>query len=170
MLRMFFACCSPKIDFQNQVILILNTLCGFSRNEIAHALLLEEETVKKRLFRLKKDILERKIVFGIPPKEQLEPRLNVIKSTLYLFFNNGYSSYKGKDLIQKDICLESMRLCKMLIGHFPLDTELKALMSLMCFHSARFEARMDTSGSLVLLMDQDRSKWSRELLDLVDLV
>ncbi len=166
MLHMFFACCSPKISYDNQIILILNTLCGFSRVEISRALLIGEETLKKRLFRLKKEIRDRKIEFSIPQGNVLKPRLHAIKNTLYLCFNNGYNSYQGKQIIQKDICLEAMRLCKLIVKHFPNDPEGKALLALMCYHVARFDARTDYRGEIVLLEDQDRRLWDSELIDL----
>lgn len=164
MLRMIFACCSPGLQFENQILIILNTLGGFSRREIARALLLEEETVKKRLYRVKKDIRKRKLTFEVPQGNLRQPRLNAVLNTLYLLFNEGYNSSNHETLIRKDICLEAMRLTLLIINHFPEDTSGKALFALMCFHAARFESRLDDQGAIVLFQDQDRSCWNQELI------
>ncbi|MEQ9423002.1 MAG: sigma-70 family RNA polymerase sigma factor [Cyclobacteriaceae bacterium] len=165
-LRMFFACCAPQITFENQILLILNTLGGFSRKEIANALLMKEETVKKRLFRIKKEIREGEQFLEVPTGKDLVPRLNAIHNTLYLLFNEGYNSSNKNTLIRKDICLEAMRLCKLVIKHFPEDYSIKSLFALMCFHTARFDSRIDNKGAIIVFEDQDRTKWNKELIDM----
>jgi RNA polymerase sigma factor (sigma-70 family) len=165
MLRMIFACCSPAISYENQVLLILNTLGGFSRKEIANAFFLEEETVKKRLFRVKKEIRQAQIRLSVPVSHLLKPRLNAVYHTLYLLFNEGYNTTHREELIRKDTCLEAMRLTKLLHKQFPNETSGSALLALMCFHVARFESRIDNQGAIVLFHQQNRSLWNRTLID-----
>ncbi|MBV6645805.1 MAG: sigma-70 family RNA polymerase sigma factor [Cyclobacteriaceae bacterium] len=166
MLRMMFACMSPKFSDINKILLVLNTLCGFNRKEIAQALLMEEEAVKKRLFRAKRDIREQSISLAVPVGDELEHRLQGVLSCLYLLFNEGYNSSNADELIRKDICLEAIRLCKLLVIQFEEETTSKALLSLMCFHAARFQSRIDDKGAIILIGNQDRKKWDQELIAL----
>lgn len=163
-LRMIFACCSPKISYDNQILLILNTLGGFSRREIANALLLNEEVVKKRLFRMKKEIRTKQIQLVVPTGNLLKPRINAIFNALYLLFNEGYNSSNNDELIRKDICLEAMRLTKLMVDRFEKETLGKALFALMCFHTARFESRLDQHGAIVLFHQQNRKLWNQALI------
>lgn len=166
MLKMIFACCQPEIPFENQIALILNILCGFSRKEISSAFLIKEETVKKRLFRARKQIREQQLIS--PDIEEMtsdqEGRIEAVCTALYLMFNEGYNSSHDDDLIRKDLCLESIRLLKLMIDKFQQNTRLHALLSTMNFHIARFEARLDNKGAIVLLQDQDRGLWNREFI------
>lgn len=164
MLRMIFACCHPAIAVENQIALILKSLCGFSRKEIAHALLTNEEVVKKRLFRAKKEIKEKGIELIPPTGPELTQRLAPVCSALYLLFNEGYNSTHSEELIRKDLCLEAMRLTKLLVQQGSDDSRPTALLALMCFHVARFESRLDDNGAIILFQDQDRSLWNRELI------
>lgn len=163
-LRMIFACCSPKISYDNQILLILNTLGGFSRREIANALLLNEEVVKKRLFRMKKEIRTRQIQLEVPTGNLLKPRINAVFNALYLLFNEGYNSSNNDELIRKDICLEAMRLTKLMVDRFENETLGKALFALMCFHTARFESRLDQHGAIILFDQQNRMQWNQTLI------
>lgn len=164
MLRMIFACCSTRLSTKNQIILILSTLGGFSRREIAQALFEEEESIKKSLYRSKKKIRETQLVLNIPEGTNLKPKLHIVANALYILFNEGYNSSSNKELIRKDICLEAMRLCKLLIAHFPDEAMIHALFALMCFHVARFDSRIDHQGAIVLFKDQDRTLWNKELI------
>ncbi|WP_411031211.1 RNA polymerase sigma factor [Spongiimicrobium sp. 3-5] len=163
-LRMIFTCCHPAINLQSQIALTLKTLCGFGVKEVAKALLTTESTISKRLYRAKTNIRELGPSFEIPSGKQLENRLDVVTLTLYLLFNEGYNSSANDSLIRRDLCLEAIRLTKLLANRFDENKKIFALLSLMCFHTARFDARIDKQGALVLFEDQDRSLWNQELI------
>ena len=163
-LRMIFTCCHPSLNTESQVALTLKTLCGFGVKEVANALLTSESTINKRLYRAKKTIRETNLPFTIPQGKELETRLNTVILTLYLLFNEGYNSSSSDSIIKKELCLEALRLAKLLAEHFEENGELCALISLMCFHIARFEGRLDDRGAIILFEDQDRSLWNKELI------
>jgi len=163
-LRMIFTCCHPSLNTESQVALTLKTLCGFGVKEVANALLTSESTINKRLYRAKKTIRETNLPFTIPQGKELETRLNTVILTLYLLFNEGYNSSSSDSIIKKELCLEALRLTKLLAEHFKENGKLCALISLMCFHIARFEARLDDRGAIILFEDQDRSLWNKELI------
>jgi RNA polymerase sigma factor (sigma-70 family) len=164
-LRMIFACCHPHLARENQLALTLKALCGFGNSEIARALLVGEETVKKRLQRATRDLIERQIELDPPPTDQLAERLDVVHQVLYLLFNEGHSSSDGELPIRADLCEEAARLCHLLCSHVRFSTPAThALMALMLFHAARLDARLDHRGSILLLEEQDRGKWDRNLI------
>jgi RNA polymerase sigma-70 factor (ECF subfamily) len=165
-LRMIFACCHPKLERENQLALTLKALCGFGNAEIARALLIGEETVKKRLQRATRDLVDQHVALDPPAAEELERRLDVVHQVLYLLFNEGYSSCDGETAIRADLCEEAARLCHLLCAQRQLSTPAtNALMALMLFHAARLEARLDQRGSLLLMEEQDRGRWDRRLID-----
>ncbi|MEO6330738.1 MAG: sigma-70 family RNA polymerase sigma factor [Ginsengibacter sp.] len=166
LLRMMFACCHPKISEENQVTLILKTLCGFSTTEIAKAFLTSEETISKRLYRTKEFFRENKIKLVIPSVDEIKNRTDAVLSSIYLLFNEGYNSTNSEELIRKDVIEEAMMLCKLLTEnqHTQLP-QVFALMALMCFHSARSDSRLTTDGEIILLPMQDRTKWNSVLID-----
>lgn len=164
-LRMMFTSCHPGISQENQVTLILKTLCGFSTSEIAKAFLTSEDTVSKRLYRTKEFFRNNKIQFELPAAEELTSRVDTVLSAIYLLFNEGYNSTEKKELIRKDLIEEAMLLATLLTEN--KDTrlpEVYALMALMCFHSARSDSRLTTGGEIILLPHQDRSKWNYDLI------
>ena len=164
-LRLIFTCCHPQLKEEDQVAITLKTVSGFGVHEIAKALLTNDETVQKRLYRAKQFIREKNIEFEIPAGKELNKRLETVHSVLYLLFNEGYNSTKADELIQYDLCAEAMRLCKILTEHPSVRSSASpALLSLMCFHAARFESRLDENDCIVLLSRQDRSKWNKELI------
>ncbi|MGB8195125.1 MAG: sigma-70 family RNA polymerase sigma factor [Chitinophagaceae bacterium] len=164
-LRMIFACAHPLLKEEDQIALTLKTISGFSAQEIAKSLLTNEAVVQKRLYRAKEFIRDNNIQFNIPAGRELEERLNTVHAVLYLIFNEGYNSMKADEIIRKDLCAEAMRLCKLLTEHRRCSQAATfALLSLMCFHAARFESRLNENNELVLLQQQDRSKWNRELI------
>ncbi|HYJ38388.1 MAG TPA: sigma-70 family RNA polymerase sigma factor [Chitinophagaceae bacterium] len=166
-LRMVFTCLHPALKVEDQLALVLKTVSGFSVQEIARALVTNEATIQKRLYRAKEFIRKEKIAFEIPAGTTLTPRLEVVHTFLYLLFNEGYNSGKTDELIRKDLCGEAMRLCKALTEHRICSTPTAhALLSLMCFHAARFESRLDDDNSIILLQYQDRKKWSTDLIGL----
>ncbi|MBC7827949.1 MAG: sigma-70 family RNA polymerase sigma factor [Chitinophagaceae bacterium] len=164
-LRLVFTCCHPLLKEEDQVALTLKTISGFGSREIAKALLTNEETIQKRLYRAKQFIKEEKLDFEIPAGKDLNRRLEMVHAVLYLLFNEGYNSTKADELIQYDLCAEAMRLCKLLVEHPSVTSPSSpALLSLMCFHAARFNSRLDENNSIILLAQQDRTKWNEDLI------
>ncbi|MBA4054469.1 MAG: RNA polymerase subunit sigma-24, partial [Marivirga sp.] len=165
-LRMIFACCHPSIPYESQIALTLKTLCGLSVVEIANSFLSTEETIIKRLYRAREKIREEKISLEAPIPATLPGRLDAVLHTLYLLFNEGYNSSHPDQLIRHDLCEEAMRLCLLLINN-PVTKAPKgqALLALMCFQTSREEARLSDDGSIRLLKDQDRSRWSQPLIE-----
>ncbi|MDB6058841.1 MAG: sigma factor, subfamily protein [Verrucomicrobiales bacterium] len=161
-LRLMFVCCHPDIPQDAQVALALKTLCGFGVGEISRAFLTTDAATAKRLTRAKQKIRESKIPFEIPDASQLPVRLDSVLQCLYLLFNEGYKASAGDQLVRKDICDEAIRLAESLAQHRSGNhPRTHALLSLMLFNNARTPARMDEQGNLLLLRDQDRSKWDQ---------
>lgn len=164
-LRMLFAICHPAISAEAQVGLALRILCGFGVEEIASAFLTNKETVNKRLFRAKERLRAISARIEFPPEREVQERLDTVLTTLYLLFNEGYYSENDDRVLRKDLCLEAMRLVRLLLDHPPTDTpQANALLSLMCFHASRFDARFDEQGDMVLYQNQDESLWDAELV------
>lgn len=165
LLRMIFVCCHPALDRRSQIALTLKILCGFSLVEIARGLLISTEAAKKRVQRARKILAREQIRVDLPTDDQLEQRLAAVHTVLYLMFNEGYSTSKGPEPLRDDICEEAARLCHLLCDHDRLGTaDAQALLALMLAQSARMPARVDSEGAVVLLADQDRSRWDRRLI------
>jgi RNA polymerase sigma factor (sigma-70 family) len=165
-LRMIFTCCHPDLPVEAQIALTLKTLCGLSIYEIAAALLTSEAGINKRLYRAKERIRKGPIDFSVPTGLELFRRLDAVLLVIYLLFNEGYNATGTSMAIRKDLCLEAMRLA-MLLTERPVMKDYPktfALLALMCFHSARFEARIDANDCLVILEEQDRSLWDKDLI------
>ena len=165
LLRMMFVCCHPALDRKSQVALSLKVLCGFSVNEVARGLLLKPEAAKKRIQRAKAELAALRVSVEFPPAKELPTRLAAVHEVLYLMFNEGYSTSHGVEPIRDDICEEAARLCHLLCEHAALSTpESRALLALMLFHASRLDARTDEQGNVVLLEDQDRTRWDQKLI------
>lgn len=164
-LRMLFACCHPVIALESQITLSLKTLGGLNTAEIARAFLTSEDTVNKRLYRAKEKIRSEKIHLEVPQANELTARLDAILKIIYLIFSEGYSSSHPNQLIRKDLCEEAIRL-GLLLTRNPLTNlpETNALLALMCFQAARFPARVEENGAIVLLKDQNRSLWDKFMM------
>lgn len=164
-LRMMFMCSHPALSVESQIALTLKLLGGFGSAEIARALLTNEATIQKRLYRAKQRLREAQVVFEVPTGPELSSRVDAVLAVLYLMFNEGYRTTTDEHPIRKDLCLEAMRLCKLLTEH-PAGQHPAAfaLMALMCFHAARFDARIDEQGHLLMLSSQDRRQWNRQLI------
>ena len=164
-LRLMLVCCHPQIPEDAQAALALKTLCGFSVTEISRAFLTSEAAVAKRLTRARQKIREARIPFEIPEGENLEGRVEGVRRTLYLLFNEGYKASQGERLVREEICHEAIRLTTLLAEH-PVGRQpaTEALLALMMLSAARFPARMDTSGQLLRLNEQDRSRWDATLI------
>ncbi len=166
LLRMMFACCHPGISQENQIIIILKTLCGFSTSEIAKAFITSDDTISKRLYRTKEFFRKEKIKPEIPSVGELKSRTNAVLNSIYLLFNEGYNSTHSENLIRKELLDEAIMLCQLLSQNKHTQIpEVFALMALMCFHSARSESRLTDEGEIILLPEQDRSKWDRKLIE-----
>ena len=164
-LRMIFACCHPRLARENQLALTLKALCGFGNSEIARALLVGEATVKKRLQRATRALIDHQIALDPPEADELAQRLDSVHQVLYLLFNEGYSSSEGESAIRADLCEEAARLCYLLCSHPRFRTPAThALMALMLFHAARLDARLDQRGSILLMEEQDRGRWDHGLI------
>ena len=166
-LRLLFVCADPAIARESQLILALKTLCGFSTDEIALRMFQSEEAVHKRLQRARAALRERDVELDTPSLAELANRLPSVHQILYLLFNEGYSSAQPDTLIRRELCEEAVRLARVLVEH-PVGAHpaTDALLALMYLHAARFEARVDGSGGLLLLEEQDRTLWDRELIDI----
>lgn len=163
-LRMIFACCHPSLDEADRIALILKTCSGFSTAEIASALLSNPEQIKKRLQRARAFLVDNNIKLVIPTGAELTGRLDTVLQALYLIFNEGYNSSSKEELIRKDLCEEAIRLALLLTQHHLTETPKgHSLVALLCLLSSRFEARLDQNAEIILLEDQDRSKWNKEL-------
>jgi RNA polymerase sigma-70 factor (ECF subfamily) len=165
-LRLIFTCCHPLIPQDAQTALALRTLCGFSAAEIAKAFLTTEAAIAKRLTRTRQKIRELRIPFEIPSGEEFSIRLNGVLQTLYLLFNEGYKASSGENLIREDLCYEAIRLGTLLADH-PLANlpRTHALVALMLLNAARLPARVDEEGNILRLKEQERSKWSRPMIE-----
>jgi len=164
-LRMMFACCHPLLKQEDQVALTLKIVSGFSTQEVARSLITNEAAIQKRLHRAKEFLKTNNIALEIPAGNELQKRLAVVHTVLYLLFNEGYNSLKADELIRRDLCAEAMRCCKLLTEHASTNQPSSfALLSLMCFHAARFDSRVDEDDNIILLQQQDRSKWNKELI------
>ena len=165
-LRMIFACCHPSIPYESQLALTLKTLCGLSIAEIANSFLTNAETITKRLYRAREKIREEKITLEAPVPANLPGRLDAVLHSLYLLFNEGYNSSHPDQLIRHDLCAEAIRLCLLLVNNaITTVPKAKALLALMCFQASRADARVDADGSIIILKDQDRSRWSHALIE-----
>ena len=165
-LAMIFAVCHPCNPAEAQIGLALNLLCGFSATEIANAFLTNKEVIYKRLQRAKEKLRTEKIKIEQPGLSEINERLPAVLLTLYLLFNEGYYSSNQDVSLRKDLCLEAMRLTYLLIeNNYTNKPAVNALFSLMCFHSSRFEARINEEGGAILYEDQDANLWDKELIE-----
>jgi RNA polymerase sigma-70 factor (ECF subfamily) len=157
-LRLIFTCCHPALAQEAQIALTLHTICGLTTEEIARAFLVSVPTLAQRLVRAKAKIKHNGIPYEVPVEERLGERIDAVLEVVYLVFNEGYSASTGADLVRSDLCLEAIRLGRQLVEALPAETEAKGLLALMLLTDARRAARTD-HGELVLLEDQDRSRW-----------
>jgi RNA polymerase sigma-70 factor, ECF subfamily len=158
-LRLMFTCCHPALAFEAQVALTLRTLAGLTTAEIARAFLVSEDTMSKRLVRAKGKIRHAGIPFRVPPAHLLSERTVSVLGVLYLLFNEGYAASAGADLVRQNLTAEAIRLARILAQMLPDEPEVGGLLALLLLHDARRAARVDATGELVPLEDQDRSRW-----------
>ncbi|MDQ8201393.1 RNA polymerase sigma factor [Pelagicoccus sp. SDUM812003] len=162
-LRLIFTCCHPAIDLKVQVPLTLREVCGLTTEEIASAFLTAPATMAQRIVRGKAKIRDARIPFVIPSLADLPERLDAVLSVIYLVFNEGYSASTGESLTRLDLSQEAIRLARLVLELIP-DPEVKGLLALMLLHESRRTTRVDAQGDIVLLENQDRSRWDKQLI------
>ncbi|MEX0966213.1 MAG: sigma-70 family RNA polymerase sigma factor [Bacteroidia bacterium] len=160
-LRLLFTCCHPSFSTKNQIIITLNILCGFGIPEIANALLMNEEAVKKALTRGKASLRKLDNILQTNIIAQADERIKTVRTILYLMFNEGYKTTRSKEAINNDLCYEAIRLAKLLENDgCAVNSETNALIALMFFNVSRFPARLGTSDEWLTLEEQNRSLWN----------
>jgi RNA polymerase sigma-70 factor (ECF subfamily) len=162
-LRLIFTCCHPALAPDARVALTLREVCGLTTEEIAHAYLAAPPTLAQRIVRAKAKIRDARIPYQVPSQDELPARLDSVLRVIYLVFNEGYAASSGASLTRHDLSAEAIRLARLLVELLP-EPEVTGLLALMLLHESRRAARATPEGDLILLEDQDRSLWNREMI------
>lgn len=164
-LRMMLMCCHPAIADEARIALTLKTVGGFSVAEIARAFLTRDEAIAQRIVRAKRMIREQSIAIEMPSRSEMAPRIESVLQVLYLLFTEGYGASQGDDLVRQDLCSEAIRLARLVAEHHVASTPAAhALLALMLLQAARLPARVDATGELATLAEQNRRLWDRALI------
>jgi RNA polymerase sigma-70 factor (ECF subfamily) len=163
-LRLVFMCCHPAISRDARVVLSLKIAGGFNVREIARAFVAADEAIAQRLVRARRQIRDNKLTLEMPHGAELTERLDSVIEVIYLMFNEGYAAHEGEDLIRTDLCFEALRLGQLISTSSIAAPKVHALMALMALQAARLTARTDDAGDLILLEDQDRTRWDQQLI------
>jgi RNA polymerase sigma-70 factor (ECF subfamily) len=164
-LRLFFTCCHPALPLEARTALTLSCLAGLTNAELARAFLVATPAMAQRLSRAKAKIREARIPFRVPDAEELPSRLPAVLHVIYVIFTEGYAASGGSTLVRGDLVDEAVRLARILRRLLPGEREIAGLLALMLLVDARRDARTDAEGNLVLLDEQDRSKWNRDFIE-----
>ncbi len=163
-LRLLFICCHPELLANQQIALALRIVSGLSVKEIARAFLITEKAMEQRITRAKKRIAEANVPYEAPDAAERTQRLTTVAAMIYLLFNEGYSASGGTVHVRVPLCEEAIRLARLLLMLFPAETEIMGLTALVLLQHARTPARLDANNAIVLLQDQDRSLWNKEMI------
>jgi RNA polymerase sigma-70 factor (ECF subfamily) len=158
-LRLLFICCHPSLPKDARVALTLREVGGLTTEEIARAYLCPAPTIGQRISRAKAKIRDEKLPYEVPTRVDLPARLESVLSVIYLIFNEGYTATQGAGFTRDDLCLDALRLGRLIVALLPAETEALGLLALMLLHTSRRQARVDAAGDLVLLENQDRTRW-----------
>ena len=165
-LEMMFAICDPAIASEAQIALALRVLCGFGIEEIAEAFYSNKETINKRLFRAKEKLRAEKVQLEMPPEKEIDTRLDNVLHIIYLLFNEGYYSTTQNKILQKDFCMEALRLGLLLTDYSKTNLpKTAALVALMSFHASRLDARQNADNAFILYDEQDKNLWDQDLIE-----
>jgi len=162
-LRLIFTCCHPALTPEAQIAMTMREVCGLTTEEIARAFLTKPATIAQRIVRAKSKIRDARIPYEVPPQSELPARLDAVLRVVYLVFNEGYSASSGNAVTRQDLSGEAIRLARVLVQLLP-DPETIGLLALLLLQDSRRDARVSESGDVILLEDQDRTRWNREFV------
>lgn len=162
-LRLIFTCCHPALTPEAQIAMTMREVCGLTTEEIARAFLTKPATIAQRIVRAKSKIRDARIPYEVPPHAELPARLDAVLRVVYLVFNEGYSASSGNAVTRQDLSGEAIRLARVLVQLLP-DPETIGLLALLLLQDSRRDARVSESGDVILLQDQDRTRWNREFV------
>ena len=163
-LRLLFICCHPELPATQQIALALRIVSGLSVTEIARAFLVSESAMEQRITRAKRRVTSAQVAFEAPGAVERAERVGTVAAMLYLLFNEGYAASGGDSHVRLPLCDEAIRLTRLLVGLFPAEPEIMGLLALLLFQHARAAARLDEDGQIILLEQQDRSRWNRDMI------